>query len=66
MAYTNNQTTAQVLAAIQSANANAATDAVLNALGTLLWYQAPSLLWGVLVKCTNPSTGIYSYDANPS
>lgn len=77
MAYINNAGLAATLAAIQSANAVAATDAVTNALSGLATgaptpIGTPVMLWGVLVKCTTgwgnviPATlPQYSYDAAP-
>lgn len=77
MAYTNNQTTAQTITAIQSANATAPYDAVNNALSGLATgaptaIGSPVLLWGVLVKCTTGygsaaggTTPVFSYDATP-
>lgn len=76
MAFTNTQSTAQTLAAIQTANTAAATDAVSNALSSLAAGNTtpigtPVLLWGVLVKCTTgyggipATTPVFSFDASP-
>jgi hypothetical protein len=72
MAYTANQTPAQLAAALASAAPTAPVDAIASAVWSTSWLPVNSLaiLYGVLVKVTTSGQGgaapVFSYDATPS